>query len=322
MNISAHGVVFNFYNVDKQINVNKQEKENQSFQELIEKSTKEDYVYISQKDIYSSTKTIFIDPLSQKLATVSLKDETISKIKDFFGEKDVVSNPNGTVSLANKAQNFVSNWFADIAYNRGFIKADKDKNGLLDKDEYQNTYNDVGISLISLEMIDRGNVNKLLAASAKVVSNYIKSNGQTYEATLLFGNVEATIPMLENYIVYRNGETIDSLDDELNFTLLSDSDFNGELTLQEAFSINNDGNIEEIMTKHLRNFGISTIPSDIKLEDVSFDSLLQFMIELIVKALKQAQSGEEVDLSEMMTKEKLESMVAFKDKSIIPQIVV
>ncbi len=322
MNISAHGVVFNSYNVDKQTNVNKQEKENQSFQELIEKSTKEDYVYISQKDINASTKTIFIDPLSQKPVMVSLKDETIGKIKDFFGEKDVVSNPNGTVSLANKAQNFVSNWFADIAYNRGFLEADKDKNGLLDKDEYQNTYNDVGISLISLEMIDRGNVNKLLAASAKVVSNYIKSNGQTYEATLLFGNVEATIPMLENYIVYRNGETIDSLDDELNFTLLSDSDFNGELTLQEAFSINNDGNIEEIMAKHLKNFGISTIPSDIKLEDVSFDSLLQFMIELIVKALKQAQSGEEVDLSEMMTKEKLESMVAFKDKSIIPQIVV
>lgn len=313
MNVSAHGVIFNSYNIDKQTNVNNQQKENQSFQELIEKSTKEDYVYISKKDTYSSVQTIFTDPVSQKLAMVSLKDETIAKIKDFFGEQDVVSNPNGTVSLANKAQNFVSNWFADIAYNRGFIKADKDKNGLLDKDEYQNTYNDVGISLISLEMIDRGNVNKLLVASAKVVSNYIKSNGQTYEATLLFGNVEATIPMLENYIVYRNGETIDSLDDELNFTLLSDSDFNGELTLQEAFSINNDGNIEEIMKKHLRNFGVSTIPSDIKLEDVSFDSLLQFMIELIVKALKEAQSKGKTNFAEIMTKDKLESMVIFKE---------
>jgi hypothetical protein len=313
MNVSAHGVVFNSYNIDKQTNVNKQQKENQSFQELVGKSTKEDYVYLSQKDIHSSVQTIFIDPVSQKLTMVSLKDETIAKIKDFFGEKDVVSNPNGTVSLANKAQNFVSSWFADIAYNRGFIQADKDNNGLLDKDEYQNTYNDVGVELISLEMRDRGNVNKLLAASAKAVSNYIQSNGQTYETTLLFSNVEVTLPMLENYIVYRNGETIDSLDDELNFTLLSDSDFNGELTLQEAFSINNDGNIEEIMAKHLRNFGISTISSDIKLEDVSFDSLLQFMIELIVKALKKAQAGEVADFGEIMTKEKLENIAIFKE---------
>ncbi len=313
MNVSAHGVVFNSYNIDKQTNVNKQQKENQSFQELVGKSTKEDYVYLSQKDTHTSVQTIFIDPVSQKLAMVSFKDETIAKIRDFFGENDVASNPNGTVSLANKAQKFVSSWFADIAYNRGFIQADKDNNGLLDKDEYQNTYNDVGVELISLEMRDRGNVNKLLAASAKAVSNYIQSNGQTYETTLLFSNVEVTLPMLENYIVYRNGETIDSLDDELNFTLLSDSDFNGELTLQEAFSINNDGNIEEIMAKHLRNFGISTIPSDIKLEDVSFDSLLQFMIELITKALKQAQSGEVADFGEIMTKEKLENIAIFKE---------
>jgi len=316
MNVSAHGVVFNSYNIDKQTNVNKQQKENQSFQELVGKSTKEDYVYLSQKDIHTSVQTIFIDPVSQKLAMVSLKDETIAKIRDFFGEKDVVSNPNGTVSLANKAQNFVSSWFADIAYNRGFIQADKDNNGLLDKDEYQNTYNDVAVELLHPEILEDGTM-KLLAASAKVVSNYIQSNGQIYERTSFnptTGTFEGTGEISqENYIVYRNGETIDSLDDELNFTLLSDSDFNGELTLQEAFSINNDGNIEEIMAKHLRNFGISTIPSDIKLEDVSFDSLLQFMIELITKALKQAQSGEVADFGEIMTKEKLENIAIFKE---------
>ncbi|MDY0320790.1 MAG: hypothetical protein RBR23_03550 [Arcobacteraceae bacterium] len=316
MNVSAHGVVFNSYNIDKQTNVTKQQKENQSFQELVGKSTKEDYVYLSQKDIHTSVQTIFIDPVSQKLAMVSLKDETIAKIRDFFGEKDVVSNPNGTVSLANKAQNFVSSWFADIAYNRGFIQADKDNNGLLDKDEYQNTYNDVAVELLHPEILEDGTM-KLLAASAKVVSNYIQSNGQIYERTSFnptTGTFEGTGEISqENYIVYRNGETIDSLDDELNFTLLSDSDFNGELTLQEAFSINNDGNIEEIMAKHLRNFGISTIPSDIKLEDVSFDSLLQFMIELITKALKQAQSGEVADFGEIMTKEKLENIAIFKE---------
>ncbi len=316
MNVSAHGVVFNSYNIDKQTNVNKQQKENQSFQELVEKSTKEDYVYLSQKDIHSSVQTIFIDPVSQKPAMVSLKDETIAKIRDFFGEKDVASNPNGTVSLANKAQNFVSSWFADIAYNRGFLEADKDKNGFLDKNEYKNTYNDLAVELLHPEILEDGTM-KLLAASAKVVANYIQSNGQLYERASFnptTGTFEGTGEISQkNYIVYRNGETIDSLDDELNFTLLSDSDFNGELTLQEAFSINNDGNIEEIMAKHLKNFGVSTIPSDIKLEDLSFDSLLQFMIELITKALKQAQSGEEADFGEIMTKEKLENIAIFKE---------
>ncbi|MBU0502425.1 MAG: hypothetical protein KJ811_04155, partial [Candidatus Margulisbacteria bacterium] len=74
----------------------------------------------------------FNDPVSKKVAVVSLSSATMDKLKTHFGENDFYERKDGITRLDNKAEAFVGGWFGDIAYKREFFKADSNNDGKLD----------------------------------------------------------------------------------------------------------------------------------------------------------------------------------------------
>ncbi|RBQ27748.1 MULTISPECIES: hypothetical protein [Arcobacteraceae] len=205
MQITVSGTVFTSYDVKAKNN----SKNESSFEETLQNKNKQGYqtnIELSQ----NSSKTTFIDPVSGQNVSVSLENSTIEKLQNQFGKKNVVKDEAGNVSLEANAQDFVAGWFADIAYAREFLKADKNGDGILSEDEYHTTRNSMGIE--EYNCFDQDN----FIVKDRVLESYL---------------------IAENIYInpYRTGTNVTSLDDELNYTLNLDKDFDGNITLQEAY---------------------------------------------------------------------------------------
>ena len=127
MQISLNDIAFTSYDV-KVKNNSKEEFKNKvvSFNENMDK-TNQNTNELSK----NTTSTIFKDPTNEKLVTVSLENSTIEKLQNQFGKNSSIKNENGSVTLNEKAQDFVAGWFADIAYARDYLKADTNSDGIL-----------------------------------------------------------------------------------------------------------------------------------------------------------------------------------------------
>lgn len=95
------------------------------------KLRKEESVY--QNSVY------FRDPLNDKAyVNVSLSDENFTKLKKLFGDNAIRSVGDKNL-LEGEAEEFVGGWYADIAYKRGYIRADSNQDGFLNIQERKNT---------------------------------------------------------------------------------------------------------------------------------------------------------------------------------------
>ena len=205
MKITVSGTVFTSYDVKAKNN----SKNEMSFEETLQSQNQQSYQTNHQLS-QTSSKTIFIDPVNGGNISVSLENSTLEKLQNRFGVNSVVKNEAGDVELNDKAQDFVSGWFADIAYAREFLKADINNDGVLSEEEYGNTRNDTNISLKV-----RFDEDTFLAEE-KAIENYSKRTDW-------------------EYVSYRNGKNEGSIDEELNYTLNLDKNFDGNITLQEAY---------------------------------------------------------------------------------------
>ncbi len=205
MKITVSGTVFTSYDVKAKNN----SKNEMSFEETLQSQNQQSYQTNHQLS-QTSSKTIFIDPVNGGNISVSLENSTLEKLQNRFGVNSVVKNEAGDVELNDKAQDFVAGWFADIAYAREFLKADINNDGVLSEEEYGNTRNDTNISLKV-----RFDEDTFLAEE-KAIENYSKRTDW-------------------EYVSYRNGKNEGSIDEELNYTLNLDKNFDGNITLQEAY---------------------------------------------------------------------------------------
>ena len=205
MKITVSGTVFTSYDVKAKNN----SKNENSFEETLQSQNQQSYQTNHQLS-QTSSKTIFIDPVNGGNISVSLENSTLEKLQNRFGVNSVVKNEAGDVELNDKAQDFVAGWFADIAYAREFLKADINNDGVLSEEEYGNTRNDTNISLKV-----RFDEDTFLAEE-KAIENYSKRTDW-------------------EYVSYRNGKNEGSIDEELNYTLNLDKNFDGNITLQEAY---------------------------------------------------------------------------------------
>ena len=97
-------------------------------------------------DKSSNNLIAFKDTKADKLIVASLSDTNLSKLKSNFDDSNFFQREDGVTRLTDKAESFVSGWYQDIAYNREFLKADKNSDGKLDDKEYGNTKNEfIGI---------------------------------------------------------------------------------------------------------------------------------------------------------------------------------
>ena len=205
MKITLSGNVFTSYDVKTK---NSSKNEN-SFEETLLNQKQQSYQTNNQLS-QTSSKISFIDPVNGGKVSVSLENSTLEKLQNRFGVNSVVKNEAGDVELNDKAQDFVAGWFADIAYAREFLKADINNDGVLSEEEYGNTRNDTNISLKV-----RFDEDTFLAEE-KAIENYSKRTDW-------------------EYVSYRNGKNEGSIDEELNYTLNLDKNFDGNITLQEAY---------------------------------------------------------------------------------------
>lgn len=67
--------------------------------------------------------THFKEAGSGEIISVSLSDENIQKLKNFFGDDEVYSGKSGYV-LSGVAEAYVAGWFANIAYERGYASGE------------------------------------------------------------------------------------------------------------------------------------------------------------------------------------------------------
>lgn len=256
MNISTYGTAFTSYDV-KANHKTKEEisQEKVSFDETIKQTHQvEDVVYHTTTQADDAKPTTFVDPVTKKYVVVSLENETLDKLRANFGTDDVVEKEDGSIRLTGKAEAFVSGWFADIAYKREFLIADENRDGQLSEDEYDNTLNNFGIEGFG---ITEGN-EKVLLSSEKIIHSYSEALDNEYRN-------------------YREFDIATSLDDELNTTLQVDKNFDGEMSLEEAYSTNGN-DAKDVVLRHLEEWNLPTQQSDT--DTSSFDFMLNFILDV------------------------------------------
>lgn len=158
-----------------------------------------------------------------------------------------MSKEDGTVYLRNKAEAFVSGWFADIAYTREFLKSDENNDGVLSDEEILNVKNSIKIDI-------DGKSNVIISKSYDTL---------TEEELALEKIIFPDIPV--------------SLDDELNMTLKFDSNFDGKISLNEVI-VSFDEIIESLPLEDIE--GLNTDNFDLSMDDI--DKIL-FIMEYISK---------------------------------------
>lgn len=178
---------------------------------------------VSNENITSSRLTqeiSFTDKISGQNITLKISDENLNKLKSNFNSNDFSKDEKGNLILKGKAGDFVSGWFGDIAYQRGYLKADYNQDGMLDNKEKQNT--SAGYAVYG---IFQNKGKEVLSVNALGTFSYAKTSNQNK----------------------------DSIENELNNTIQKDKDMDGVLKLSELESKEQ---TLAIVKEHVRNSSI------------------------------------------------------------------
>ena len=115
------------------------------FQSLKEEELKQED-FLSVLNHSEGIRVIFQDEESSKFVSLNLTKSKFARIIKHFNQKDnYFLREDGAIRLNGAAQNFVAGWFKNAAYDLNYLKADADKNGLIQGKENEKLYlyNDV-----------------------------------------------------------------------------------------------------------------------------------------------------------------------------------
>ncbi|RXJ77198.1 hypothetical protein CRV03_05805 [Arcobacter sp. F155] len=266
MEISLSGTVFKSYEVDTKNRTREElSEESLSFDKTLTKTNEsENITYQTTNENENTTNIVFTDPTNGKHVQVALDNSTIDRLKRNFSEDDFFQRENGDIRLNSKAEAFVSGWFADIAYKREFLSSDVNNDGKLTEEEYLNTKNNFGI-----EGIDTFS-KKGISTHESVYSAYVQSKD------------------IDSFM-YRTGTEVNSLDDELNYTLNIDKDFDGKISLEESYK--GEGTIEEKVKNNIKEYYSN--PENMIKGELSnfFNDAINFLIDTLEKEKKYDKNG-------------------------------
>lgn len=166
------------------------------------------------------TTIYFRDPITRKLTRSALSGESLSALGREFGSDDLKKRADGSYILSGKAENFVAGWYADIAYTRGYLKADKNADGFFSESELKNVRS--GFVAQTLENTDTGEISNL-----SFVESYIKLDG------------DFTTPFNENKAFKETATSLQgdfgskTIGIELDKMIKKDKNLDGKLTYHE-----------------------------------------------------------------------------------------
>ena len=283
MRTETYGTVFTSYDGKaNKLRIEEINEETISFDDTIKKTNEvKNIVYHTTTQSDDAKSTTFIDPETQKYVIASLENAILDKLREKFGTDDVVEKEDGSIRLTDKAEAFVAGWFADIAYKREFLKADKNNDGKIGEDEYKNVKNSYNSEDSQFYYIDE-HVH-VTYFGEKVTEQYVKYD--------------------KDNISYRNHHDSKglptSLDDELNMTLNLDKDFDGNMTLKESYMETNES-LEDTVINDI-NSGGETYGGKFLIRDASkIGSFSTFLIDILDKCV-QIGSKDNIDVDSSFT---------------------
>ena len=156
----------------------------------------------------------FKDNTSGEYIKIGLSDENLAKLKSVFDIKDFFNRDDGSTILNGKAESFVGGWFGDIAYKRGYLEADSNSDGFMSSIELMDTYSGFGSE------------GSYYLGAMKAIAD--GASGYT-QYTREFQNRHSTMSNNNKY-------TSDTIEKELNRTLNSDKNSDGNITYGEIMS--------------------------------------------------------------------------------------
>jgi len=216
---------------------------------------------------------------NDELVTVRLTKKNIDKLKAKFGEENFIKMDNGTTRLTKEAEEFVSTWFEDIRYNRGFDRRGADFELQYD---YLDNKLDGDISSVDVEMTE----NYLSLGKMKFLTQDLHEDmldkltqEQKDEIRDEFERAKVMIEYLKKYIKIFESDKGRNLTDELNTTLRIDEDFNGQIDIDENFKRDskNPTTAREFFTNLAKDFNEKYIDKDFIAEDFEKDKDIDFM---------------------------------------------
>ena len=186
------------------------------FGKVIKKNLEVDAIKVRSnlsKTYEYNNEVLFKDLISNNTINIKLSDENLEKLKLTFGTENFSKNANGEIIISGEAEKFVSGWFGDIAYKRGYALADSDKNGLLDDKEKTNTLAGYGT---------QGNF-------------FIGGENTKFSTNVNYVSIESVASYLP-YNKHYDAPLQNSIEKELNKTLKADVNMDGYLSLGELHS--------------------------------------------------------------------------------------
>lgn len=168
-----------------------------------------------EQDSVHKNNVYFRDPFDGSYVKIGISNENLSKLKNLFGVDSVKSEENQFL-LSNEAERFVSSWYVDIAYKRGYIRADENQDGFLNIEERKNT------NSFTLGYMYGGYM-------VKSKDIYLAPN-QTYV------QLTSINPQYDNMRI--NKLTSSSIEEELNRMIALDKDVNGTITRNQVWDTN------------------------------------------------------------------------------------
>ncbi|TQR30996.1 hypothetical protein DMB92_07175 [Campylobacter sp. MIT 99-7217] len=249
----------------------------------------------------------FRDPITQKLTRSALSEESINRLGKEFGQEELKRRHDGSYVLNGKAESFVSGWYADIAYTRGYLASDKDKDGFLNDNELSN--------------VRGGFLAQEVAGKGYMVQSYAKLGGEArvFESLGFFGEDTTLHQTSKNFKELRPYDTSDdfyagkTIGLELDKMVLKDSNLDGKLTYEESGISKFQGEGDLDIYQKLDVSMLFTIEQSNKADAISVKGILDKLNEGI--KFEDLEETEQVILRMHLLDELFDEKTAYADKT-------
>lgn len=161
---------------------------------------------------------LFTDPKTQQRMLTHLSEENLEKLKSKFGTSDFYYRDDGIIRITGEAEELLGGWLQDIAYNQGYLEADKNKD-------------------LVIESLDGEGAN--LKVGAQQTLGYKMQNGKIVE---IFARETKGYLQGADIFLMQSGKTETTFEERFNNFIEKDDDLDGEMTNIEYF-----GGKEKIM---------------------------------------------------------------------------
>lgn len=178
-----------------------------------------------QKNVNDGIVIAFDSPLKKdEVITMEISKEVYQTLKNNFSGNNFFEREDGMIRLNKEANEYVAGWYQDIAQKRGYLAADSDKDGFIKGNERKEL--NVGFE----RSFNYSFYND------KIIKANVAAEGRTYQKygdTSDFLN-EGRPEAGSSYISNQHIDFADTIEKELQNTIMQDSDFDSTITLKEG----------------------------------------------------------------------------------------